>query len=195
MSCLRRGPVPTSAGRSASKHAAQGGFTLLEVMCAFMVLAVVMVFVSINHHQSMETATYAIDQRDLREVADTIFRRILYEPQKHDDGNSGSLDGDIYGGWAKLPSNVRDRYAIYSYELSKKAQTAAGTPDDDGEAEAIFGDEEADDQPADDGEPAEDEQPGVKLVKITLRIYRTDEPGGEPLITLQRFMRPAEGDE
>ena len=196
MSCPARGPHPTSAARSGPpRRTVQRGFTLLEVMCAFMVLAVAMAFLSINHHQSMETASYAIDQRDLREVADTIFRRILYEPQEHDDGDSGTLDGDIYGGWAELPSQVRDRYAIYTYELSKQVQTAAGTPDADGEAEAIFESDTSEESDTVDDEPAEDEQPGVKLVKLTLKIYRTEEPGGTPLITLQRFMRPAESDE
>src|SRR5687768_10186489 len=124
-----------SSGRTAS--AAQRGFTLLEVMCAFAILAGLTAMVTAIWHQSIEQGERALNLRELREAADTLFRRILYEEQQHQDGDTGTLDV-AYADWAGLKGAAMDRWSIYRYELRKQPKTAAGTTDAASD-ESIFG--------------------------------------------------------
>ncbi|MGE0229933.1 MAG: type II secretion system protein [Dehalococcoidia bacterium] len=178
------------------------GFTLLEVMCAFAILAIVSAFMVVLWTQSLDKAGTAIDRREMREIADSFFSRVLYEDTEHRDGDSGTMD-IAYGQWADLPQARRDRYRDYRYVLEKRLVTAAGTTSTDSEAEPLF-DTTRDDtsestsgttggttgDPAEEGEAAG----GTNLWRVTLKIFRVDDPQGEesPLITLQTYRRPAD---
>ena len=67
------------------------GFTLLEVMCAFAILSGIMTIVTMIFSQNIDKAIYAIDQREMRELADTVFGKILFEQSEHRDGDEGSI--------------------------------------------------------------------------------------------------------
>ena len=177
----------------------QRGFTLLEVLCAFAILAFISGFMVVIWTSSLEKAGNAIDRRELREIADTFFGRVLFEDAEHRDGDSGTMD-IAYGQWANLPQAVRDRYANYRYVLEKRLVTAAGAASTDSDAEPLFDSGTTDDRRETTGtsttstaEP-EGEGGGINLWRVTLKIFRTDEPGGEqsPLITLQTYRRPTE---
>ena len=171
----------------------QLGFTLLEVMCALAILGLTSGFTVVIWSESIEKAERAIDQRELREVADTLFGKIRFEGDEHNDGDSGLLD-DAYGRWANLPQSKRDRYRIYRYSLSKKRVVAAGTAaSSDSDAEDLFGGDDLDTTSADDTTTGDDEDAsaaGVELWKITLRIFHAQDPEEEALITLQTYQRP-----
>ena len=174
------------------KHTAtQRGFTLLELMCAFSILALVTSFITDIWAQSIEKAETAIDQRELREIADTVFGKILFEEQEHNDGDSDSLD-NAYGLWAQLPQAKRDRYAIYRYVLEKKLTTVSGSSSDD--SESMFEGEDTEEEnggnSATEGEG--EEEAAVELWRYTMHIYRTDEGEEEPLLTLQTYRKPSE---
>ncbi|MEZ6007762.1 MAG: type II secretion system protein [Planctomycetota bacterium] len=113
------------------------GFTLLEVMCAFAILAIVSAFMVVLWTQSLDKAGTAIDRREMREIADSFFSRVLYEDTEHRDGDSGTMD-IAYGQWADLPQARRDRYRDYRYVLEKRLVTAAGTSSTDSDAEPLF---------------------------------------------------------
>lgn len=183
------------------------GFTLLEVMCAFAILAMVSGFMVILWTTSLDKASNAIDRRELREVADTFFGRVLFEDSEHKDGDSGTMN-IAYGQWANLPQAVSDRYEIYRYVLEKRLVTAAGAASKDSEAEPLFDSGTEQDRgrgtssssssgSSSSGSTeaaAEGEGGGVNLWRVTLKIFRTDTPDGEnnPLITLQTYRRPTE---
>jgi len=177
--------VPTD-----SENAAQRGFTLLEVMCAFAILSVTLVIVTGSFAANIEKAIYAIDQREMRELADTVFGKILFEQQKHRDGDSGSM-AVMYGEWAHLPQDRADRYREYHYSLSKKEYVAAGAADPNSEAENLFGDPSDDDDEVSTAPKADEENKAgnILLVKFTMRVYRQDNPN-ENLIVLTRYLRP-----
>jgi prepilin-type N-terminal cleavage/methylation domain-containing protein len=164
---------------------AQGGFTLLEVMLAFAILALAVGLLTQIWAHNIEKAIAAIDQREMRELADTVFGRILFEQQKNRDGDEGSMSV-IYGEWAGLPQDRADRYRDYRYSLSKKEYVAAGSSGSGDEAEDLF---EQDDEETATAEEADAGKDSVKLVKFTMRVYRVSTPG-EALITLSRYLRP-----
>ena len=101
------------------------GFTLLEVMCALAILSMVTALIGEMCHTAYEQGSTATDLRDLREAADTVFRRLAYEDGRHADGLRASLD-DFYAGWAELPSQERDRWRPYIMEFRRRPRTAAG---------------------------------------------------------------------
>lgn len=110
---------------SSARSRAARGFTLLEVMCAFAILALITSFISQTCHEAMERGGRAGDLRALREAADTVFRRLCYEDGLHADGMRASL-ADFYAAWAELPSVQRDRWTPYQMGFRRRARTAAG---------------------------------------------------------------------
>ncbi len=187
-------PAATSAAPTAPR-----GFTLLEVMFAFAILAILTGTMAQMIHNNMEKAAAAIDQRELRELADTLFGKILFEQADHRDGDEGSIAVD-YGQWAGLPQERADRYEIYRWRLRKTEMVAAGTTDPDDDEENLFGDDNDDEDSSSSGGSGsgsggssvnEADKANVKLVRFTLTIYRQDDPDGE-LIVLTRFLPPPE---
>src|SRR5262245_49976397 len=91
--------------------AGERGFTLLEVMCAFAILVLITGTMTISQHQAIEEGRSAVDLRELREAADTVFRRVLYEDGTPTwrDGQTGTLDY-YYGDFAQLRGMERDRW-------------------------------------------------------------------------------------
>lgn len=161
-------------------------------MCAFAILATITGFLTTIFVRGVDRGTNALAQRELREAADTLFRKIIYEHREYKDGQSQSLD-DAYGEFAGLRGWARDRWRIYTYELEKKPLTVVGTSRT-GE-ESVFGDENASTDESQaffgDEEDAADQGPeGRRLLKLTMRIFNTDEPGDDPLFTLTTWIDP-----
>ena len=177
---MQRPPPPTGSTRR------EAGFTLLEVMLAFAILALAVGLLTQIWAKNIEKAISAIDQREMRELADTVFGRILFEQQKNRDGDEGSMTV-MYGEWAGLPQARADRYRDYRYSLTKKEYVAAGSSGTDDEAEDLF--EQDDEETATEGNGPDANQAAVKLIKFTMRVYRVSTPG-EALITLTRYLRP-----
>ncbi|MDF1702220.1 MAG: prepilin-type N-terminal cleavage/methylation domain-containing protein [Planctomycetota bacterium] len=176
-----------------ARTSAHAGFTLLEVMFAFAILAILTGAMAQMIHNNMEKAGAAIDQRELRELADTLFGKILFEQADHRDGDEGSIAVD-YGQWAGLPQERADRYSIYRWRLKKTEMVAAGTTDPDDDAEGLFGDDSDDDEDSgsSSGSSVNDADKGsVKLMRFTLSVFREDDPD-QPLIVLSRFLPPPE---
>lgn len=165
------------------------GFTLLEALCAFAILAGITGLLTQNFAQSMDRGSDALALRELREAADTIFRKMIYEHQKYDDGDSRTLDQE-YGDFARLPGWQRDRWAIYAFELEKREETVIGSAPD-GEQGVFDSGDDGDDPPASgQGESDSSSSAGIQLLRLTLRIYRTDETGQEPIFVLTTRIDP-----
>lgn len=186
-----------------------GGFTLLEVMCAFAILAMITSMITQTCHEAMDKGTRARDLRALREAADTVFRRLCYEDGRHNDGMRASLD-EFYAGWAELSSIERDRWQPYVLEFRRRPRTAAGEAGASG-AEPLGGGTGSSSgrgssgtgtgtgssgtgtgSTSGSGSSDEDETEGVELMQLTLTIFHEDDPE-EPLITLQTLL-PPQGD-
>jgi prepilin-type N-terminal cleavage/methylation domain-containing protein len=185
---MRAAPPPSGCLGPAGSR--QRGFTLLEVMCAFAMLSLVISLMVTVWSKNIDTAIWAIDKREMREVADTIFGRILFEQQEHRDGDQNTL-AIMYGQWAHLPQHRAERYEDYRYSLSKVEYIAAGASDTDDGTEVIGGTGSEDDTTtASEDTSDEDAAKGsVRLIKFTMKVFKTDEPDN-PLITLTRFLRP-----
>lgn len=172
----------------------QRGFTLLEVMLALAILTTVTAFISVVWSKSMDKATDAVARRELREVADTVFRRVLYEIQEHSDQQQGSLE-EFYGEWTGFRGLAKEKWRHYTYELLKKEKVVAGSADTDGDAESLFGDSDEDDDDTTSGSrPSASETneslSSIILLEITLNIYEVDGETSDPLISLRTYIRP-----
>ena len=170
------------------------GFTLLEVMLAFAILAVVTAAMAQMIHNNMEKAAAAIDQREMRELADTLFGKILFEQADHRDGDEGSISVD-YGQWAGLPQERADRYSMYRWRLRKTEMVAAGSSDPSDDEENLFGNDDDEDESSSGGSSgssvSDADKGNVKLIRFTLSVYHEEEPDNA-LIVLTRFLPPPE---
>jgi len=175
-------------------------------MCAFAILAMITGFVTSSFVENVDKATDALSRRELREAADTIFRKIIYEHQKYNDGDSRTLDAE-YGDFAGLRGYQKDRWAIYKMELEKKQQTVVGT-DPSGEDSLFAGQSGNEDTSSQDTssqdtssqDTSSQESPGgtgegqavqgYRLTRLTLKIFKTDEMSDQPLLTLTTWIDP-----
>ncbi len=178
----------TSPASRPRRRAEQGGFTLLEALCAFAILAAVTGMITQDFVNNAQKGATALSHRELREAADTIFRKMIYEWEEYKDGDSRTLDEE-YGEFADLRGMQRDRWAEYRYELEKKPQSVVGASID-GE-ESLFGEDvesttvspigSTETATGESGESgAAGEAGGVELVRMTLKIYRREEDAETP---------------
>lgn len=115
------------------------GFTLLELVFAFAILALAIVGLMESQTKSMDKGGKTLELRDLRVMADTVFRRIVYESSKWEDGQRGDA-ADWYADFAQVPAGPqRDRWKQYGLQLRKKKGLVAGT-DPSGGLTALFED-------------------------------------------------------
>jgi prepilin-type N-terminal cleavage/methylation domain-containing protein len=181
---------------ASNRRRASRGFSLLEVMCAFAILATITGFLTTIFVQSVDRGTDALAKRELREAADTLFRKIIYEHVRYKDGQSQTLD-DAYGEFAGLRGWARDRWRVYTYELEKKLETVVGTART-GE-ESVFSDEDSNTDESttyfgEEGEAADEAPEGQRLLRLTMRIYETEEPGDKPIFVLTTWIDPRDPD-
>lgn len=133
---MTSGPPPSVP---ASTRRAARGFTLLELVFAFAILALAMVGLMDSQVRSMDKGIKTLELRDLRVMADTVFRRIVYEITKWEDGQRGDA-ADWYADFAQVPPGPqRDRWRQYRLELRKRKGLVAGT-DPSGSLGALFED-------------------------------------------------------
>jgi hypothetical protein len=109
-------------------------------MCAFGILAVALSFLTIGEHQSMERGSQAVDLRDMRVMADTVFRRIVYEYWKWNDGDRGPGD-QWYADFAGMRGTQKERWKVYSLVLRKRKGMVAGV-DPSGRVGGLFEEED-----------------------------------------------------
>jgi len=182
---VRTSPIP--------HRGAQRGFTLLEVLLSFAILAIVTTVMTQIVSENMEKAADAIDKRELREIADTVFGKILFEQTDHRDGAEGSISVD-YAQWAGLPQSRADRYGMYRWRLKKTEMIAAGEDEKASGAEKMFGNsnttEETSSTPAKKG-AEEASKATIRLIRFTLTVYHQEDPN-TPLATLTRYLPPPE---
>src|SRR5262249_36636886 len=116
--------------------AGERGFTLMEIMLAFILLAICLSLLAGVQNDAMNRATSALDKRDVSVAADTVFRRMIYEVDKQQDGFSAGLD-QMYRDYIGLTGAAKDRWAIYRAVVHRKRGLAAGT-DPTGKYQDLF---------------------------------------------------------
>lgn len=117
-----RVPVP----RAARGRAGERGFTLVELLVAFAILAVAMAYMTQIQTRSLQLGAKARDLRDIRVMSDTVFRKLIYELFQTNDGYNGT--GDVlYAQYAEIPSAQRDQWRQFRLVFHKEKRMAAGT--------------------------------------------------------------------
>jgi prepilin-type N-terminal cleavage/methylation domain-containing protein len=129
-----------SSADALPRRRADAGFTLLEVMLAFAIVAIAMSFLALSQQQSFNSGAKALDLRDIRGMADTVFRRIVYEHWKWNDGDTGTAD-QWYAEFADIKGSQRDKWKVYRLVLHKRKGVVAGT-DPSGRLDSLFSDED-----------------------------------------------------
>jgi hypothetical protein len=105
-------------------------------MLAFALLAITMSFLTVANEQSFRSGVKALDLREIRGMADTVFRRIVYEHWKWNDGDTGTAD-QWYAEFADIRGSQRDRWKVYRLVLRKRKGVVAGT-DPSGRLDNLF---------------------------------------------------------
>ena len=162
-------------------------------MLAFAIITMMVTAVTESWNTGMQKAGRAIAKRELREAADTLFRRILYEKDAFRGGNTGSLE-TAYAEWTKMSGPEAERWDAYRYELSRPVELAAGAGEE-GE-ESVFGDDNDDDDDDDNvnssGSTEDGENAPIRVRRIVLKIFDIED-NETPLIVLATY-QPYEGD-
>lgn len=190
-----RGTVP------AGHRAGERGFTLMEIALAFVLLAVCLSLLAGVQSDAMTRATKALDKRDVSVAADTVFRRMIYEVDKVNDGQTAGLD-QLYGDYIGLSGAAKDRWAIYRAVVHRKRGLAAGT-DPTGKYQDLFAElgqdtavSRAPSRPAGSstGTPATNtDTTGTQVYQLTLDVYLAGEGGAidedeEPVASLRTII-------
>jgi type II secretory pathway pseudopilin PulG len=180
------------------------GFSLLEAMCAFAILGILTGSITIIFNDAMTKGGRALSKRELREAADTIFRKIIFEwhESKYQDGASRTLDQEyqaLYGGKDGPKGFAIDRWAVYRYHLEVKDRTVAGVPDLQRGQQGLF--ESQNPTPTGTSSPTatdpsrapaatEAATAGPQLRHIVMRIYLDERKGAddEPLLVLSTWI-------
>jgi prepilin-type N-terminal cleavage/methylation domain-containing protein len=125
------GPVP------ARRAARERGFTLLEVMFAFAIMAVFTSVMMGVEASCVRKAEKALEYRDTAVMADTVFRRVVYEGNQHwPEGHSSTADIS-YAEYIGLKGVARDRWSNYKILIHRKRGMIAGS-DPSGRLENLF---------------------------------------------------------
>jgi prepilin-type N-terminal cleavage/methylation domain-containing protein len=173
----------------ARSRARARGFTLLEVLVAFAILAVVLAALSSVQVEAVRKGGLAVDYREVREAADTVFRRIVYEIDKSDwpDGRIFTFDYE-YGEYIGLPPHERDRWKPVRGILHKQRRMAAGT-DPTGQVAGIEGERTGTEDPTPpprQGEAGGRSETGEEVYYVSLDVLIGEE-SQEPFVTLTTY--------
>jgi len=121
----RSGPGRRPVPRRPAGRAGERGFTLVELLVAFAILAVAMAYMTQIQTRSLQLGAKARDLRDIRVMSDTVFRKFIYELFQTNDGYNGT--GDIlYAQYAEIPSAQRDQWRQFRIVFHKEKRMAAG---------------------------------------------------------------------
>lgn len=122
----RRTPAgPDAAPRPLARRRAEAGFTLVEMLLAFAILAVTMAYLIQTQTSALQMGGKARDLRDIRVMSDTVFRKALYEIWQWQDGASSTADV-WYGDFARLKGPQRDQWRPFRLVFHKQKRMAAG---------------------------------------------------------------------
>lgn len=177
---------------------ADRGFTLLEVLLAFALLALFLAAMSLVQSRAVESGAQALDLRDLRVSADTVFRKFVYEIDRVNDGDTAGFDS-WYAEYIGLRGQARDRWSIYRGVVHKERGLAAGT-DPTGKLKPLFDDGSGTSSTTSTtstsstsgttgtGSATDPEsQAGEEVYMLTLEVFQGAD-GGEPLMTLRTIV-------
>jgi hypothetical protein len=109
-------------------------------MVAFAILAVGLAYMTVAQNQCLDRGVRALNLRDMRVMADTVFRRMVYEYWRWNDGDSGTAD-QWYAEFAGLRGASKDRWRIYRLVLRKRKGVVAGA-DPSGRLDSLFEEED-----------------------------------------------------
>lgn len=117
------------------RRAGEAGFTLVEMVVAFAILAISMAYMSQIQNSALQKGAKARDLRDIRVMSDTVFRHAIYEIWQWQDGASSTAD-IWYGDFAGLKGQQRDQWRPFRLVFHKTKKMAAGN-DPTGKVESL----------------------------------------------------------
>lgn len=115
----------TRAPAPSRRRAGEAGFTLVEMVIAFAILAIAMAYMSQIQSSAVQQGAKARDLRDMRVMSDTVFRKLIYEIWRWQDGASSTADV-WYGDVAGLKGPQRDLWRPFRLVFHKQQRMAAG---------------------------------------------------------------------
>ena len=167
------------------------GFTLLEVLIAFAIMAIALALMTEAQTKAVNAGAMALDLRDIRGASDTVFRRFIYEITTVNDGDTAGLD-TWYAEYIGLRGNLRDRWSTYRGVVHKQRGLAAGT-DPTGKSQPLFEGQSGSNSSSSSSSsssgtgPTADATAVEEVYLLTLEVFHgTEEP--DPVMTLRTIV-------
>jgi prepilin-type N-terminal cleavage/methylation domain-containing protein len=173
----RAGRIPR-AGRPA------GGFTLLELVAAITLFALIIVYVLADREDSLRMSADARIIQTVQYLAGAKIDEIRHDPDAYSESEGGDFE-ELENDWQK--------FTDYTWELQIERVVVVGKSDD-GDATYLFPDDEEEVAP----EAAEGRKLTTRLLRrLTLTVRY--EPGGEDRtdldVIIRTFLPPSADDE
>jgi general secretion pathway protein I len=161
-------PAPAPKPRASGT----GGFTLLELVLALTIFALIVVNVLADREKSIRIAGEAEVMQTVRYLAQSKIDEIRHDPSQYGDSDSGDFtDDDLQTDW--------QRYDFYTWSVEIERMVAVGTAADDQDATYLF-DDDKDATPPQSADGKAIPPRYVRRVKLTVNYA----PAGEPLPSL-----------
>lgn len=171
------------------------GLTLLEVVIALMLFAMISVFLLSGHSQAADSTLRAQIERDMAELLSFRLNMIALNHEDYEDGDSGGFphtgvsdrlvnEEEIFG----------DRFAGYTWEVEMSETIGAGATGavsvDDSEPRNLLFAEEGTGGNTDEEEPQVGADEVDQMLFIRVTIYPPEYDPGTPVEDVDVALRP-----
>ncbi len=174
----------------------QRGLTLLEVVIALMLFAMISVFLLSGHSQAADATLRAQIEREMAELLSLRINLIALQHEEYEDGDGGGFPHS--GASDRLVDEEEifgERYLGYTWEVQMEETIGTGAAGpvtvDEGDPKKLLFEEEGGAAESDDGKDAQVSSEDVdQMIFIRVTVYPPGYDASIPIDEQESFLRP-----